>query len=113
MKNIGKTNFCLGLQIEHFSDGILVHQSTYIEKGLKHFNIDKAHLFSAPMVVRSLDVPKYHFHPQENNKEILRLEVPYLSAIGALMYFANCKRPDIAFSVNLLVRYSFSSTRRH
>ncbi|XP_059285110.1 secreted RxLR effector protein 161-like [Lycium ferocissimum] len=40
-------------------------------------------------------------------------EVPYLSAIGALMYLANATRPDIAFSVNLLARYSSSPTRRH
>ena len=29
------------------------------------------------------------------------------------MYLANCTRPDIAFSVNLLARYSFSPTRRY
>ena len=37
MKNIGKTKFCLSLQIEHFPNGDLVHQSTYIKKILKHF----------------------------------------------------------------------------
>ena len=37
----------------------------------------------------------------------------YLSAIGALMYLANNTRPNIAFSVNLLARYSFSPTKRH
>ncbi|CAA7031752.1 unnamed protein product [Microthlaspi erraticum] len=40
-------------------------------------------------------------------------EVPYMSAIGALMYLANCTRPDIAFATNLLARYSSSPTRRH
>ena len=39
--------------------------------------------------------------------------MPYLSAIGVLMYLANCTRPDIAFSVNLLTRYSSAPTRRH
>ena len=29
MKDIGKTKFCLGLQIEHFPIGVLVHQSTH------------------------------------------------------------------------------------
>ena len=29
MKDISKTKFCLGLQIENLSNGILVHQSTY------------------------------------------------------------------------------------
>jgi len=27
MKDLGKTKFCLGLQIEHFQDGIFVHQT--------------------------------------------------------------------------------------
>ncbi|KAL0399824.1 UNVERIFIED_CONTAM: Retrovirus-related Pol polyprotein from transposon TNT 1-94 [Sesamum radiatum] len=34
-------------------------------------------------------------------------------AIGALMYLANNTRPDIAFSVNLLARYSSTPTKRH
>ena len=37
MKDLGKIKYCLGLQIEHFSNDILVHQSTYIEKVLKQF----------------------------------------------------------------------------
>ena len=48
------------------------------------------------------------FRPPEEDEEILGLEVPYLSAIGALIYFANAIRPDIAFSVNLLVRSCWS-----
>ena len=40
-------------------------------------------------------------------------EVPYLSVISVLMYLANCIRPNIAFSVNLLARYSFAPTRKH
>ena len=35
MKDLGKTRYCLGLQIEHCSNDILVYQSTYIEKVLK------------------------------------------------------------------------------
>ena len=33
--------------------------------------------------------------------------------LGALIYLANCTRPDIAFSVNLLARYSSAPTQRH
>jgi hypothetical protein len=29
MKDLGKTKFCLGLHVEHFQNGILIHQSTY------------------------------------------------------------------------------------
>jgi hypothetical protein len=32
MKNLGRTKFCLGLQLEHLHTGILVYQSTYIQK---------------------------------------------------------------------------------
>jgi hypothetical protein len=75
--------------------------------------MENAHPLSTPMVVRSLDVKKDPFRPQEDDKEILDPEVPYLSAIGTLMYLANCTRPDIAFSVNLLSRYNSAPTRRH
>ena len=62
--------------------------------------MDKAHPLSTPMIVRSLNVKKNPFQPREDNEEILDPEVPYLRAIGALMYLANCTRPDIAFALN-------------
>ena len=42
-----------------------------------------------PIVYWSLDVKNDHFRPQEEYKEIYDLEVPYISAIDTLMYFAN------------------------
>ena len=65
------------------------------------------------MVVRSHEVTKDPFRHKEENEELLGPEVPYLSAIGALMYLANYTRPDIAFSVNLLARYCSAPTKRH
>jgi uncharacterized protein related to proFAR isomerase len=58
MKDLGVTKLCIDLQIEHLHNGIFVHQSNYIQKMLKRFNMDKAHPLSTPMVVRSLDVKK-------------------------------------------------------
>ncbi|XP_074306298.1 secreted RxLR effector protein 161-like [Silene latifolia] len=49
------------------------------------------------MVVRSLDIDKDPFRPRENNEEILGPEVPYLSAIGALMYIASTKDMGLFF----------------
>nr|AAL67590.1 putative polyprotein [Oryza sativa Japonica Group]AAP55150.1 retrotransposon protein, putative, Ty1-copia subclass [Oryza sativa Japonica Group] len=113
MKDLGQTKFCLVLQVEHLPNGILVHQSTYTKKVLERFNMSKAHPLKTPMVVRSLDKDKDLFRPRSETEEELGPEIPYLSAIGALMYLANCTRPDIAFVVNLLARYSVSPTRRH
>ncbi|KAK1427731.1 hypothetical protein QVD17_16425 [Tagetes erecta] len=80
MKDLGKTKYCLGLQIEHMHNGILVHQS--------------------------LNVNKDPFRPCEDGEDFLGLEVPYLNASGALMYLTNCTRPDISFTVNLLARFN-------
>ena len=106
MKDLRKTKYCLGLEIEHKSDGILIHQTVYIEKILKRFNMDNAHPLSTPMIVRTLDPKKDSFRPLEDGEKILGHEVPYLNTIGALLYLAQCTRPDIAFSVNLLARFS-------
>ena len=89
MKDFGKTKYCLGLQIERCSNDVLIHQSTYTEKVLKRFHMDKSHPLSSFMVVRSLEVTKDPFRLKEENEELFGLEVPYLSAIGALMYLVN------------------------
>ena len=47
------------------------------------------------MVVRYLDVTKDPFRPLEEGEEILGPEVPYLSAIGALLYLANNMLPKL------------------
>ena len=69
---------------------VLIHQSSYTEKVLKRFYMDKSHPLSSPMVVRSLEVTKDPFRPKEENEELLGPEVPYFSAIGALMH-VSCK----------------------
>ena len=75
--------------------------------------MDKVHPLSSPMVIRSLGIKKDQFHPCEKDEELLSLEVPYLSVIGALMYLANCTPRDIALSIYLLSRCSFTPTQRH
>ncbi|KAL3514200.1 hypothetical protein ACH5RR_026917 [Cinchona calisaya] len=113
MKDLGKTKFCIGLQFEHLMHEIFIHQSTYTEKVLKRFYMKKIHPLSTPMVVRSLDVRKDPFGPRENDEQLLGPKVPYLSAIGVLIYLANNTRHDITFVVNLLARFSSFPTRRH
>jgi hypothetical protein len=54
-----------------------------------------------------------HLNKGKKGEEVLGQEYPYLSAIGALMFLANNTRPDIAFIVNYLARYSVVPTMRH
>nr|GEW24894.1 putative RNA-directed DNA polymerase [Tanacetum cinerariifolium] len=71
MKDLGKTKYCLALQIEHMPNGIIVQQSNYTKKVLKRFNMDKAKSLSTPMVGRSLNVDNDPFHPCEEDEDIL------------------------------------------
>ena len=75
--------------------------------------MDKTHPLSSPLIVRSLDAKKDRFRPKEENEALLGFEVPYLSAIGALLYLARYTRPNIAFSVNLLVKFNSTPTQKH
>ena len=75
--------------------------------------MDKSYPNKTQMVVRSFKIGKDQFRPRDIGEKMLRLEIPYLSVIDALMYLANCTRPDIAFAVNLLARHSADPTRRH
>jgi hypothetical protein len=49
----------------------------------------------------------------KEDEEILGPKVPYLNAIEALMYIANCTRLDITFAINLLARYNFTPINKH
>jgi hypothetical protein len=75
--------------------------------------MDKAYPSKTPMVIRALEKDTDLFQPHQEGEEVLGSEYPYLSAIRALMYLANNTRPDIAFIVNLLARYSVAPTMRH
>jgi hypothetical protein len=73
----------------------------------------KSYPTKTPTVVRSLDLEKDAFRPQEEGEEISGPEYPYLSLIGALIYLANGTILDIIFVVNLLARHSAAPTKRH
>jgi hypothetical protein len=64
MKDLDKTKFCLGLQIEHLHTGIFVYQSAYVKKVLEKFNIDKTYPQRTHMIVRALEKDKDPFMPK-------------------------------------------------
>jgi hypothetical protein len=104
MKDLGRTKFSLGLQLEH------LHMAAYVLKVLEKFNMDKSYSARTHMVVRALEKDKDPFRPKEEGEEVLGQEYSYLCVIGALMYLANNMRPDIAFTVNCLARRSVAPT---
>jgi len=71
MKDLGKTKYCLGLQIEHTHERILVHRSAYTKKVLNKFNMKNAYPLRTHIAGRSLDVEKNIFRPKEENEKVL------------------------------------------
>jgi hypothetical protein len=113
MKDLGKTKFYLGSQIEHLLMGILVHRPAYVQKVLEKFNMDKPYPLRTPMIVRALDKDTGQFRPKQEGENVLGDKYPYLSVIGALMYLANNTRPNITFAINYLARHNAAPTMRH
>ena len=81
MKLLGRTSFCLGLQLTHIrGGGIFLHQTTYTQKLLKRFVMDKANPLSAPMIGRNKtsDDP---YAPCKEEEEEFHNQTQYLAAV--------------------------------
>ena len=75
MKDLGKTRLYLGLELEHRACRILIHQSAYVQKMLRQFNMDKVHSASTHMIGQNLDQRKDPFRPKEGNEKVLGDEI--------------------------------------
>jgi hypothetical protein len=115
VKDLGILSYCLGLEVSQTSSGVLLRQTNYITKVLKRFNLmEVSKAAKTPMVVRSLKPESDIFGPRRDREKPLDIEkYPYQEAIGALLYLANCSRPDISFAVSVLSRCSSQPTKRH
>ena len=105
MKDLSKITFCLGLQVEHFVEVFFYIRVCILESYSKQFSMDVAQTLRSPMVAWSLNLKYVKFTPCDEGEICLRNETPYLAAIGALMYLANCTTSDILFGINLLARF--------
>ncbi|SGY86542.1 BQ5605_C009g05826 [Microbotryum silenes-dioicae] len=102
VKRLGEAEYVLGIQIRRSPDGsISLSQEQYLKDVLARFGMSDAHPVATPM------------------QPDLRLEVElqptpfpdrtrYLQAIGSLMYASTGTRPDLAYTVGYLARFSHS-----
>jgi hypothetical protein len=104
MKDLGEAEVILGIRIIKLQDGVSLTQSHYIEKVLKRFNH-----FSGSPVSTPMD-PSLKLIPNESDP-VLQLE--YSKVIGCLMYAMTSTRPDIAFAVGKLSRYTSNPSAVH
>lgn len=104
MKDMGEANVILGIKIIKSSDSISLTQSHYIEKLLTKYNHENCSAVSTPYD------PSIKLTP---NKGKIMSQLEYASVIGSLMYAMQCTRPNIAFAVGMLSRYTHNPGQIH
>ena len=104
MKDLGVANVILGMKISRKSNGLILSQSHYIKKVLEKF---KEYDYSP--IRTPIDV---NLHLTKNKgQDIYQLE--YSRIIGSLMYIMSCTRPNIAYAVSKLSRYTSNPGEDH
>ena len=104
MKDLGVADVILGIKISKTSYGLTLSQSHYIEKVLKKFKQDDSSPMRTPVDV--------NLHLSKNTGKCLSQQ-EYAQAIASLMYVMNCTRPDIAYVVIKLSRYTSNPGSDH
>nr|GEW77524.1 zinc finger, CCHC-type [Tanacetum cinerariifolium] len=104
MKDMEEAGVILGIKIKHENKGIVITQSHYIEIILTKFNRQDCSPVSTPMDPVEMLVPN-------TDKPLDQLK--YSIAIGCLMYVMASTRPDIAYAVDRLSRFTSNTSRQH
>ncbi|KAJ0507783.1 putative RNA-directed DNA polymerase [Helianthus annuus] len=104
MKDMGEADVILGIRIKRSNNGITMTQSHYIEKVLKKFNHYNCSPVSTP-----LD-PSIRLMPNSGDS-VSQLE--YSKVIGCLMYAMISTRPNIAYAVGKLSRFTSNPSAQH
>ncbi|GJU74508.1 retrovirus-related pol polyprotein from transposon TNT 1-94 [Tanacetum coccineum] len=104
MKDMNEVDTILGIKVKRQSGGYALNQCHYTHKIIdkfQHLNIEEAN------------------NPYESSCKLVEndgravAQIEYASAIGCLMYTTHCTRPDIAYAVCKLSRYTSNLSQDH
>jgi hypothetical protein len=104
VKDLGKLNYFLGVEVIPNAHGILLSQQRYIINLLKRTNMHEAKPVSSPMA----STTSLTAHEGESFADVTL----FRSTVGALQYLS-LTRPDIAFAVNKLSQFMHKPTVLH
>ncbi|XP_070002328.1 secreted RxLR effector protein 161-like [Nicotiana sylvestris] len=104
MKDLGEVNTILGVKVIRSENEIMLSQEHYIERLLKKFECFNVTLVSIPFDANS-QLKKNNGDPVAQSK--------YAQIIGSLMHLMNFTRPDIAYVVCRLSRYTHNLNKEH
>ena len=113
MKDLGAAKQILGMSIarDRVAGTLKLSQAKYINKVLEKFNMADAKARSTPLGSQ-LRLSKKQSPKTEEDIEHMA-KIPYVSAVGSLMYAMVCTRPDIAQAVGVVSRFMSNPGREH
>lgn len=97
IKDLGALHYFLGFQVQHSTQGILMHQTKYLAGILDEFQ----HLSSKFSL---LPMDQHHDLLQESDSLFLIDATAYRRLIGRFIYLT-ISRPDLAYPVHVLAQY--------
>ena len=104
IKDMGLADVILGVKILRTFDELVLNQTHYVDKILNKFNKDDSGVARTPLDVNP-HMSKY------KGESVSQLE--YSKVIGSMMYLMSCTRPDIAYTVSKLSRYTSNPNDDH
>ena len=108
VKDLGKLHHFLGMKViqDDVSGDVWIGQDAYVGKVLERFGMQ-----DAKSVVTPVDASSKLVKAAED--DVMFDKGVYQSAVGSLLYLSTGTRPDIAFAVGNVARFSANSTKRH
>ena len=106
-RDLGTPKLFLGIQIERTKDKVIIHQRNYIKRLLERFNAPEAPV-ATPLDPKQplVEAPEMELLNEENALE-------YRATVGVLMYLMICTRPDLAFTISRLSKFSSRPGTKH
>jgi hypothetical protein len=104
MKDLGEADLILGIKLTKLKKVYRMSQEHFVEKILRKFGFYDSKPVSTPY--------DGSLHLKKNNGSSVS-QTQYAQIIGSLMYLTNCTRPDIAYVVYRLSRYTHNPDKDH
>jgi hypothetical protein len=112
MKDLGEVSWILGMKLsrDRVRGELSLDQSLYLNKKLARFNMLDCKPASTPESCVKLTKDQC---PTTDEEVAAMRDVPYMSAIGSLLYAAIASRPDIAHAVNVVSKFAQTPGQAH
>ena len=104
MRDLREGDVILGIKIRKTENGYFLCQSHYIGKIFENFNCSNVVPERTPFDP-SMSLKKNNGHSVS--------QVEYAKIIGSVMFLMNYTRPDIAYAVSRLSRYTHNANDKH